>query len=421
MGFKAKYLLAEITGRKNRSLLTIISLALGIALWVCLTVLASGYENAASAPLRQLGTDLTIQRTQGPIPDKFEGAILPCADARIEGNEVEKLRTLPGIERMTTALLMWVFDMGIESTNDFKMVLGLDPVADFGPGVLKDGAIEGRYLNENERGMALLDEGYAVKHGIEVGETIVAASSDFQVVGIVRTPSASLFGATNVYISLADAQEIAVQAPQIQEFQQTDINLVFLKADPEQVMSLQSSIESILPGVTISTPISFLSLMGGFAEAAKRFAWAGSVIAIIAALAMTVRTSASSIWERRREIAIMKAVGWTNSNARWQLLRENLILGLTGASLGLMGSFCFIWVMNGQIITIPLPWELDPYPHFYLTESADKVLSIPLALNLSYGLSSIALLSGMAIAFITIILISKRIMKIKPAEVLRNE
>ena len=204
-------------------------------------------------------------------------------------------------------------------------------------------------------------------------------------------------------------------------FHKDDINLVFLKADPGQIMTVQSEIGTLLPGVTVSTPTSFLALMGGFAEAAKRLAWIGSAIAIVAALAMTVRTSASTIWERRRDIAIMKAVGWTNANARGQLLCENLILGLLGAALGLLGSFGFTWAMNGQIITIPLPWELDPYPHFYLTDNADKVLSIPLELHLSWNLSIVALLAGMGIAFITILLVSKRIMKIKPAEVLRNE
>ena len=421
MNLNLRYLLAEVCGRKNRSLLMGLSLALGVALWLCLTALSAGYERAAAVPLRQLGTDLSIQKTKGPIPEKFEGAILPCADARIDGIATAKLKSLPGVEQMTTGLLLWVFDQGTESANDFKMVLGIDPTAEFGPGVLKSGVKEGRYLNADEHGAALLDEAYAAKQGIGIDETVTIASRDFKAVGIVRTPSTSLLGATNVYISLADAQDIAVNASQIQDFKKEDINLIFLKADPNRIASLQSAIRDVLPGVTLSTPASFLALMGGFAEAAKRLAWTGSLVAILAALAMAVRTSASTVWERRRDIAVMKAVGWTNANVRGQLIRENLVIGLAGAALGVFASFCFVWAMNGQTVTIPLPWELDPYPHFYLTESADKVLTVPLELYLSWELSLTALVSGMAIAFLTIILISKRIMKIKPAEVLRNE
>ena len=50
-GFTLRYLLAEITGRKNRSLLMIGGLALGVALWLCLNALAGAYEQAAAVPL----------------------------------------------------------------------------------------------------------------------------------------------------------------------------------------------------------------------------------------------------------------------------------------------------------------------------------------------------------------------------------
>lgn len=421
MNCNLRYLFAEITGRKNRSLLMISGLALGLALCLCLNTLAGGYEQASAVPLKQLGTDLTIQKGSGPIPDKFEGAILPCADNKIDGIAAAKLKSIPGVEQLTTGLLLWVFDAGMNNVNDFKMVLGIDPVADFGPGVLKSGVKGGRYLDVNDRSAAMLDETYAAKQGINLSDTIIVANRNFKVIGIVQAPSASLLGATNVYIPLTDAQDIASHAAQIPDFKNEDINLIFLKADPSQLNTIQPAIKAILPDVTLSTPTSFLSLMGGFAEAAKRLALIGTAIAIIAALAMTVRTSASTIWERRRDIAVMKAVGWTNADVRRQLIRENLVLGLVGSVLGLLASFIFIWAMNGQIITIPLPWELDPYPHFYLTDSAAKLLTVPLELKLTWGLSLIALASGMAMAFMTIIFIAKRITKIKPAEVLRNE
>ncbi|MDR3560236.1 MAG: ABC transporter permease [Negativicutes bacterium] len=421
MGFKIRYLWAEITGRKNRSMFMIGGLSLGVALWLCLYTLAGAYEQAAAVPLRQLGTDLTIQKSQGPIPEKFEGAILPCADAQIDGLAAAQVRDIPGVEKMTEGLLLWVFDSGMDNANDFKMVLGMDPAADFGPGVLKSGVASGRYLTPADSGKALLDENYAAKQGVQAGKMIKIADRIFEVIGVVKTPSSSLLGTTNVYIPLADAQDIAKNASQIEGFQSGDINLIFIKADPSRVTTIQTAVKAIMPDVTVSTPTSFLAMMGGFAEAARRLALIGTVIAIIAALAMAVRTTASTIWERRRDIAIMKAVGWTNNDVRQQIMAENLVLGLAGGAVGLLASVAFVWAMNGQIITIPLPWELDPYPHFYMTGSADKMLTVPLDVRLSWGLSLAAIVSGMAIALLTIVFVARRIMGIKPAEVLRSE
>ena len=140
-------------------------LALGVALWLCLNALAGAYEKAAAVPLRQMGTDLTIQKKLGPIPGKFEGAILPCADAQLDGGNAAKIKTIPGVEKMTTGLLLWVFDSGMNNANDFKMVLGMDASADIGPGILKNGITTGRYLKPEERGKAMLDENFAAKQG----------------------------------------------------------------------------------------------------------------------------------------------------------------------------------------------------------------------------------------------------------------
>lgn len=421
LNFNLRYLIAELKGRKNRSLLMIGGLALGIAMWLCLHTLAVAYEQASSVPLRQLGADLTIQKSKGPIPNKFEGAILPCANAVMKGQAVEQVKTIPGVEGMTRGLLLWVFDAGMKNANDFKMVLGIDPSSDLGPGKLKSEVKIGRFLSPGDRAKAVLDENYASTKGLKPGDTIKITDHAFEVVGIVKTPSASLLGATNIYIPLTNAQEIAGHAAQIKDFQDGDVNLLFVKADPTQLAAIQTAVTKILPGVTVSTPTSFLASMGGMAKAAKRLAWVGTLIAMIAALAMAIRTNASAVYERRRDIAVMKAVGWTATDVRRQVMAENLLLGLIGGTIGLAAYFLFTLALQGQVITIPLPWELDPYPHFYLNNNAEKFLKVPLTINLSWSLAFIALVSGVLIAFLTAIFITGRLVRIKPSEVLRNE
>lgn len=420
-GINIRYLLAEVTGRKNRSILMLSGIALGVVFWLCLNALAGAYGQAAAAPLRELGADLTLQKSGGPIPDTFEGAILPCADDVIKGSAAAQVQDIPGVQKVASALLLWVFDSGMENANDFKMVAGIDPANEFGPGELKGGVTDGRFLSPDDQGKALVEEGYASTKGLEPGDTLSIAGHDYQIVGVVAVPSASLLGSTNVYIPLKEAQEIASSATQIAGFERGDVNLLFIKADPAQLASIQAQIAQIMPGVTVSTPTSFLALMGGLAASATQLAWLGSVIGLLAAIAMTLRTSASNVWERRRDIAIMKAVGWTAGDVFRPLVSENLLLGLAGGIVGLMVSYGFTLAMQGQVVAIPLPWELNPYPHFYLTSGAAKLLEVPLAVQLSWGAALSALALGMGIALVTTLLISRRLTAIKPSEVLRDE
>lgn len=419
MGVQLHYALKEILGRKNRSLLMLAGLTLGVTFLLCVNALAGAYEQAAAVPLQQLGADLTVQKSNGPIPNKFEGAVLPCANNVI--GEPEKVRSIPGVEQVTSALLLWVFDSGQNNASEFKMVLGIEPDSDIGPGKLKGGLQAGRYLTNSDHYKALVDKSYASAKGIKLGDVLHISGRDFPVIGIVTTPSTTLLGTTNVYISLADAQEIAAKAPEISHFQQNDVNVLFVKADPTRLSSVQTAIQKALPGVTVSTPQSFLGMMGGVAAAAKLIAWLGSLIAVFAAGAMAMRTTASSIMERKRDIAIMKAVGWSAANIRNQILGENFLLGLSGGLLGLIVSYGFTLLLHGQIVEIPLPWELDPYPHFYLTNSAEKFLKVPLHVNLSLSSVILSFVLAVGLTLITTLLLTRRLTNIKPSEVLRYD
>jgi putative ABC transport system permease protein len=99
-------------------------LALGVSVWLCLNALAGAYTDAAKVPLRELGANLTVQKSGGPVPDEFEGAIMPCSNDIISGGIAEQIKDISGVEKMTSALLLWIFDADFEDASNFKMVLG---------------------------------------------------------------------------------------------------------------------------------------------------------------------------------------------------------------------------------------------------------------------------------------------------------
>ena len=75
--FYLRYLRAELTRRRARTILTLLGLALGVALVIAITSLSKGLDEAQSAtldPLGGIGTDLTVTRTAAEEDGPFGGS-----------------------------------------------------------------------------------------------------------------------------------------------------------------------------------------------------------------------------------------------------------------------------------------------------------------------------------------------------------
>src|SRR4030066_2102860 len=123
-----EYLIRELYYQKRRTITAILGLSIGIALLVILNALSMAYRQAAHAPLREIGADITVQRP-GDVPKELTGAVFPCSAVTIRKEEVEKIQKLPGVRGIGTGLLLWVFD-----PNRAWIVLGIGKRDSRGPG-----------------------------------------------------------------------------------------------------------------------------------------------------------------------------------------------------------------------------------------------------------------------------------------------
>ena len=103
------YVWREISLRRRRHLTAIFGLSVGVALLVCLQVLAGAYKEAARMPLQEIGADISIQRS-GDVPQELQGAVFPCSAVTIRHQEVDQISQMPGVRAVGQGLLMWVFD-----------------------------------------------------------------------------------------------------------------------------------------------------------------------------------------------------------------------------------------------------------------------------------------------------------------------
>jgi putative ABC transport system permease protein len=412
------YLFHELYHQRRRTVVSIIGLSIGIALLVILNALSSAYRQAAHVPLKEIGADITVQRS-GDVPKELAGAVFPCSAVTIRDEEIQQVRQLPGVRGTGKAVLLWVFD-----PNRAWTVLGIELQNAIGPAVLRASVASGRFLEEGKV-EALVEKAYADQFGILAGETISVSGKAYPVVGLIDASRAAKIAVANVYLPLSEAQELAASSALVQSvssFAASDVNLLFIKADQEKIIELTPALRTIFgKKATIGTPDSFLKILGSLFALSDRFTLAASLIAIIVAVLIAFKTMAGNIAERAREIGVLKAVGWTDRNVVIQLFTESVIQCFLAGILGLGIALVAAFGLSFMEVNIPIPWEMSPTPHF-LPGGGDQIYkTLRLPVQVPFTLAGFSILLSVAIGGLTGALLGRSVSRIKPSEVLRHE
>jgi ABC-type antimicrobial peptide transport system permease subunit len=412
------YVVKELYYQRRRTIISVVGLSVGIALFIILNALSLAYREAARAPLKEIGADITVQRP-GNVPQELTGAVFPCSAVTIRQEEITKIEKIPGIIGTGKAVLVWVFD-----PHQAWIVLGIESKNSIGPAILRAFVTEGRFLEEG-KSEALIEAGYAKQFGIKVGSNIAVAGRSFPIVGLVDASRAPKIAVANLYLPLKDAQAIALSSKPLQSvspFAPGDVNLLFIKAEQEQIMPIAASLKNILgEKAVIATPASFLKLLGNLFALSDKFTLAASSIAMLIAILIAFKTMAGNISERAKEIGVMKAVGWTQQNVTMQFLMESILQCFAAGILGILIAVIVAYGLSFMTVNIPIPWEMSPTPHFLPGGGKQLYKTLQLPVHIPFKLAAFALLISVLIGGFTGALLGRHISKIKPSEVLRHE
>ena len=402
-------------------MIIIFSIALGVSVLVAVNSLADAFMGAAQKPLQEVGADISIQRS-GNTPDSFIGATLPCAQTIITSQEINNVKSIKGIKQVSTALLMWVFEgTDYKDGGDFEVVTGIDPEKKLGPSKANEWVVEGSQIKPNEKGVALIDSVYAGQKNIKVGDNIKITGYLLKVIGIVRTPPGSQIATSNIYIPLEDAQNIASQSKNIPGYNMGDINEIFIQADPGNLNGVIDEIKKAVPKADVTSAESFIKAIGGIAAQSRNLAILGSIIVLLFLLVIVAKTISGNILERRNEIGIMKTVGWTSKDIFRQMLSETLVQSVIGGITGIVIGFLAAIALGRLQVSIPVSWNISPFPHFLMTDTSQKAMTVGLPVKVSLGLIVLAFGMSLIVGVVSVFFTLRSINNIKPVEVLRYE
>ncbi|MCE9551800.1 MAG: FtsX-like permease family protein [Planctomycetes bacterium] len=341
-----KFTIREIGSRPGRAILTLLSVVIGVAMVVSVNVAAQTTRRANKDLYETLAGRASLEvMAEAGIP--FDQAVL------------EKVASVPGVEAAVPLIrgkvnLTFQADAkqpagevgeaaaeaegaGNEQEGGKRkkvhiQVLGIDPEKD---GTVRDySLIAGQWI-DTTKSKVLLDSNFASNLGLRVHDKLRMWSRQgnrrtFTVTGLIAPRGAAAIGQGVAYMSIESAQKLF-------DLDGTIHTIQVVTADGANLPEIQAAILQVLPqGLVVRPPAMrtqqanerLLSTELGL-TLATFFSW------VLAAL-IVLNTFQMNVVERRRQLAILRAIGATRRQVIQAIFREGLGMGLLGTALGLM-------------------------------------------------------------------------------------
>jgi ABC-type antimicrobial peptide transport system permease subunit len=298
--------LKNLLRRKTRSILTVLGVALGIAAIVALTAIGAGIANSFGNLFATSDADLTL--SQADAYDLFLSSL----------NEDigDQVAALPQVQAVAGIIYSGVRLQGIP----FFLIFGYDP-QEYAISHYK--IVEGRALLRDRE--IIIGRGASRNLSKGVGDTLQFFDNTFRIVGIYETGAA--FEEAGGVITLKDAQMIFQKPRQVSLFQ------VKLR-DPRQADLVRERIRARFSDVLVSLGTGAGQRQNMYALVEAFALGIGLIAALVGGMGM-MNTIMMSVFERTREIGVLRALGWRRGRILRMILGESLVLSVAGGLLGM--------------------------------------------------------------------------------------
>jgi putative ABC transport system permease protein len=208
-------------------------------------------------------------------------------------------------------------------------VTGVDQSKPSLAAISPDQVTKGRYLKAGSAREAVLNESYARRNRLGVGDSITLGDKKYAVVGLASSPLGGQ--ASDVYVKLDQLQKLSDRAGRV--------NTVQVRANStDDVAAVEKSIKATMSGASVTTASDLADRVGGSLKDAKnlssKLGTALTIVALVAAFLIASLLTLSSVTKRIRELGTLKALGWPGRHVVRQVTGESVLQGALGGVLG---------------------------------------------------------------------------------------
>lgn len=353
------YALGALGRRRMRS----VSLSIGIA-FVC--ALYASVLFVTDALRRE------VRVTRGELPALTVQRLVAGRPALIDRSTAAAIRAIPAVRSARPRVWGYFF---LPALSGNLTIVGVDTAS---PAALRDLARTvrgGRSLRAGVAGEMIMGEALAEMLGLRVGDEVSLPTSGperfLALVGVFRSESA-LRTADVLLTSEADARLLLSVA----EDQATDVAVELTTPDEAKVVA--EKIADLVPGARVIDE-TLLDRTYDLTFSARAGLLAAALLPALAALLLLAWDRLSGLGEvERREIGVLKSIGWETRDVLTARVWESLIVSAGGAIPGLVVAYVWVfWLHAPGFAGVLYGWSVI-YPPIALVPavSIDQLLTI---------------------------------------------
>jgi putative ABC transport system permease protein len=182
--------------------------------------------------------------------------------------------------------------------------------------------------------------------GKTTGSLVEIFGEVFRVVGVYQ--SFNIYENSSAIVLLGDLQDLMNRQGQVTGFQ------LVLEEHPNKkalVEELQRQIQELtnergFPLGLRATPTEDYVKSTSQIQMSHAMAWVTSVIALVIGAIGVLNTMVMSVFERTKEIGILRAIGWRKGRVMRMILYESVLLSITGAVIGILLAIALIGLLS---------------------------------------------------------------------------
>lgn len=321
---------ANLRSRPTRTVISIIAVAIGVVLILVIKGITAGTLNDTVNRTTGVGADFVLQPSDS-------GMIFAFGSPALSIKFADKLHEIEGVGAVAPVLAKF-------SMSDFGLVFGIDLATfDQFPGKLE--VVKGkRSLSGRE---VIVDELYARNHNIEPGMQLDVAGHTFTVTGICRQGSV-----VREFVPLDTLQEVMETRDKV--------SMMFIKAAPgKDLKDLEEELRTVFAGYHIITANDAAALLeGAKIPMLKEFSFTVVVVSMLISFMVILLAMYTTIFERTREIGILKSLGASKTFVVTMVLRESVVICALGVLLGTFVSQIIRKIINFSFPTLQVEMDL---------------------------------------------------------------
>lgn len=332
-----------LSRRRRQTLVSVLGVALGVAFFIAITSIMRGFQTYFIQQVIDVQPHIVIKdETRNPAPQAAQMAAPDGAVAingvkpvdrlrgiRAPGEKLAVLEAIPGAAAapiLTGAALLRYGSRDVTIT-----VTGVDPTRYARVSNIEKDMLSGRLedLRATANGL-IIGDSLALRLGVQLGDTVVAVSPrgvslQMKIVGLFHTGLATLD---------QSAGYVLLKVNQVLQDRPNVVNQILLRlGDVTQAEPLAREIEARFGERTESWEEQNRNILTVFViQNAIMYSVTGAIL-LVAAFGI-YNIISTVVFEKTRDIAILKSLGFTEGDIQLMFLVQGLIAGFLGAALG---------------------------------------------------------------------------------------